>query len=128
MANEFRDDLPSECPPADAREISGAETVYRLVKNNPPIAGDFISRREQQPSAYFRNISECIVRGLSVFSHIEDIEGTLLLPKFRKSHFLCRVKLSGGAGKIKQTFKPSHHTWWPYNAYNILEVCEVVKK
>lgn len=115
-------------PPDNAREISGAETVYRLVENNPPTDGDFISQRERRPSADFRNISECIARGLSVFTRIEDIKGTLLLPKFRKGHFLCRVKLTGGAGRIKQTSKPSHHTWWPYKAYNILEVCEVVQK
>lgn len=128
MANQFRDDLPSGCPPVDAREVTGEESVFRLVRSNPPNASDFQSQRQKRPSASFSGVDECTTRGLSVYGSIADAKENLLLPKFRNGHFLCRLKLASGAGRIKQTFKPSHHTWWPYKAYNILAVCEVVQE
>ncbi len=127
MSN-FRDDLPSKCPPVDAREVASEESVFRLVRNNPPTVNDFKSQRQARPSASFSGVDECTVRGLSVYGSIGDAKEKLLLPKFRKGYFLCRLKLNRGAGRIKQTFNYSHHTWWPYKAYNIPAVCEVVQK
>ena len=45
--NNFRDDLPSGCPPVGAREVTSEESVFRLVRNNPPTANDFQSQRQK---------------------------------------------------------------------------------
>jgi hypothetical protein len=38
---------------------------------------------------------------------------------------ICRIALQPGAGNIQQTFQPSHHTWWPLAAFDILVNSEV---
>lgn len=43
---QYRDDLPENCPPVDARLISDERVVYRLLYGDVPTAADFISRWE----------------------------------------------------------------------------------
>jgi hypothetical protein len=43
----------------------------------------------------------------------------------RKNLLICSVELKAGAGTIKQTGTPTHHTWWPFADYPILEGCAV---
>jgi hypothetical protein len=45
------------------------------------------------------------------------------LPCLRGSR-VCAVRLGAGAGRLLQTFRPSHHTWWPFAAFDILGHCE----
>lgn len=45
------------------------------------------------------------------------------LPALRGKR-ICRVQLMAGAGRIRQTGKPSHHTWWPLADFDILGHCE----
>ena len=39
----------------------------------------------------------------------------------------CLVILTTGAGRIKKTGGSSHYTWWPYDRYDILAHCQLVK-
>jgi hypothetical protein len=124
---EYREKLPDLCPPSDAQEINTEFDVFRLVNGKPPTDGDFKSQRALRPEARFRDIDECIARGLSVDKKINDANNTKKLPKFR-DFVVCRVRLHAGAGRIKQTGKrQSHHTWWPYHSYDILCRCEVLE-
>ena len=97
--------------------------MFRLVRNNPPTEDDFRSLRAERPLALF-SVSECLARGVSVYERQADCEKTRKLPRFRNNH-VCRVQLNSGAGHIQQTFKPSHHTWWPFAAYNIVKHSQV---
>lgn len=121
----YREALPDGCPPEESDEITAEQTVYRLVKGKTASPGDFQSQRAKRPDAKFSNITECQARGVSVFADRHDArEKALKLPVFR-GFFLCRVSLQAGAGRIQQTFQPSHHTWWPLADFTILDHCEV---
>ena len=119
----YREPLPADCPPDEAAEIATERVVFRLVRGNPPGINDFRSQRAERPAMVFK-ISECLIRGLSVYAQRADCEKTRKLPRFRDS-FVCRVRLVMGAGRIQQTFQPSHHTWWPFADFDILEYCNV---
>lgn len=115
----YREPLPEGCPPAAADEVVAPREVFRLVSADPPTEADFQSQRAQNPAGNF-SFSECQARGLSVFADPHDaMDRALKLPKFR-GYLTCRVVLKPGAGRVQQTFKPSHHTWWPFAAFDIL--------
>jgi hypothetical protein len=117
----YREPLPADCPPDEAVEIAAERIVFRLIRSNLPRLNDFRSQRAERPEAVFR-ISECLIRGLSVYGERADCEKTRKLPRFRNS-FVCQLRLVMGAGRIQQTFQPSHHTWWPFAEFDILEYC-----
>ena len=95
--------------------------VFRLVRSNLPTLDDFRSQRAERPNAVFQ-LSECQARGLSVFANRQDSERALKLPRLR-GRFVCQLQLDAGAGRIQQTGRPSHHTWWPLAAFDILAHC-----
>jgi hypothetical protein len=117
----YREALPSQCPPEAANEITADLEVFRVVKKNPPTNQDFRSQRAMQPAAVWE-ISECLACGLSVFAEKRDGEKALKLPRLRGG-MLATVRLTQGAGRIQQTFRPSHHTWWPFADFDILAHC-----
>jgi len=119
----YREELPEDCPPAAAEEIAAARDVFRLVRNSPPTLEDFRSQRAEKPDATFQ-VTECQARGLSVFAERRDSEKALKLPTLR-GRLICRLRLETGAGRIQQTGRPSHHTWWPLAAFDILAHCGV---
>ena len=120
----YRDPLPEGCPPDAAEEIGTERIVFRLVESDPPTALDFLSQRQEKPERIFAGVSECQARGLSVFAERPDAAKALKLPRLRNRK-ICRVVLPAGAGRIQQTSKPSHHTWWPLAAFDILANCMV---
>ncbi len=124
MADAYREELPEQCPPAEALKIETDICVFRLVKNSPAAEEDFMSQRALSPNAKFR-VDECIARGLSVWVTQTEAENARKLPKLRTMS-VCRVRLCAGAGKLMQTFKPDHRTWWPFASFPILSRCEVV--
>lgn len=121
----YRDPLPEGCPPGAAEEITAARVVFRLVRSVPPSAGDFLSQRQEKPDRVFSGVTECQARGLSVFADRRDAEGRALKLPHLKDRKICQVTLPAGAGQIQQTFQPSHHTWWPLAAFDILAHCGV---
>lgn len=114
----YREPLPEGCPPEEAEEIAESREVFRLVRNNPPRFDDFRSQRAEKPDAVFQ-VTECQARGLSVFADRRDSERALKLPTLR-GRLICRLRLEPGAGRIQQTGRPSHHTWWPLADFDIL--------
>ena len=119
----YREPLPEGCPPGAADEIAAPREVFRLVRGNPPTVDDFKSQRAEKPDAVFQ-VPECQARGLSVFAERRDSERALKLPTLR-GRLICRLRLDTGAGRIQQTGRPSHHTWWPLAEFNILANCGV---
>ena len=115
----YREPLPSGCPPDTAEEIVHPRDMFRLVRTDPPTAKDFRSQRAEKPDRTFPKIDECQARGLSVHAERRDSEKALKLPALR-GRLICRLRLGTGAGKIQQTGQPSHHTWWPLADYDVL--------
>ena len=122
----YRGKLPSGCPPKEAREIVGEKICYRLVQNAPPKGEDFRSQRALQPNQDF-GISECTVRGLSVFMKPADAERAAKRSRNLQGAKVAKLTLEQGAGYIKKTGTRSHHTWWPYKQFDILANCEVME-
>ena len=121
----YREPLPEGCPPDSSVEIASETRVFRLVKACPATPDDFCSQRAEKPQAVFKGCTECQACGVSVFTERQDaVQKALLLPRFRGFQ-ICPVRLVAGAGRIQQTFQPSHHTWWPLAEFDILAHCEM---
>lgn len=121
--NPFREPLPPSCPPRTASAVVADRVVYRLIRATPPCNDDFRSLRALRPEGAW-DLDECQVRGLSVFDNTDAAANVARLPRM-KSRIICRVRLHDGAGFIKKTSGPGHHTWWPFAGYDILARCEV---
>jgi hypothetical protein len=121
----FRDLLPAGCPPDAAAEIATSRVVFRLVCTDPPTQDDFLSQRQENTSKVFSGVSECVVCGVSVFADKNDAVAKARKLQHLKNRKICRVTLTAEAGRIQQTFQPSHHTWWPLAEFDILAHCGV---
>ena len=125
--NLYREPLPEDCPPETAEEIASPRIVFRMVRNNPPLADDFRSQRAENPGKEFEDISECRARGVSVYSSRAVVNRWARSLHFKRQGMLvCQVDLARGAGQIQKTGGRAHYTWWPLAAYDILAVCLVV--
>lgn len=107
--NQWFEDLPEQCPPTDAFHPSG-EIYYRLVHDVNNVEVDLVSQRYTDSSKKFSQ-DECICCAVSVFTNLEDCEKIIKLPRHR-SKKVYKLKLTESDGLVKQTFKPSHHSWW----------------
>lgn len=123
MAHRFAEELPENCPPADAISPD-SKTFYRLVSNNPPVDDDFRSQRKLFPARQF-NVDECQALSLSVFSDVESIKQILKF-KTHKNKKIAQILLAAADGVVKQTGNTvSHYSWWkttdfqPNNAHVI---------
>lgn len=109
----WRNHLPDNCPPDDAKIPSG--TFYRLINGARPKAKDFLSHRELYPDREFKE-PECEVCGVSVFAEIEGIKQLLRrTPALRKRKRLAKGEPQEDCGIAKHTpsyTHKSHHTWW----------------
>ena len=121
----FRDELPEGCPPENADKIREETICYRLVHNDPAIVDDFRSQRTLEPNRDF-GVSECRARGLSIFMQAADAVRVAQRSRNLRGAKLAQLTLNQGAGYIKQTGSGSHHTWWPYKAFDTLANCEVM--
>ena len=117
----YREPLPENCPPETAEEITEPRIVYRLVRHNPPIDGDFRSQRAEKPQQHF-DVPECQVRGVSVFDNYGVAVNWTKSRNLRGTQ-VCRVTLNRGAGRITKTGSRAHYTWWPLANYDILANC-----
>ncbi len=111
MVMKWFEELPSQCPPADAVPAQGR--FFRIAKGLPTESQDYLSQRSLQPDKVFigEGIDECIVRSVSVFSNLDDAKRRLRLPKFR-SQTIVAIDLEPSDGVIKKTFGPCHYSWW----------------
>ena len=122
----YRDELPPGCPPEEAKEITTETICYRLVRNDPPTDEDFRSQRTLEPNRDF-GVSECRAKGLSVFMQPRDATGAANRSRNLRGAKVAQLTLNTGSGYIKKIGGRSHHTWWPYKAFDILANCEVIK-
>lgn len=118
----FREPLPPGCPPVESREITSDLVVFRIIRAETAANDDFHSQQFLQPQAKF-NVSPCRARGLSVNTTLDHAVSLLKLPKL-SGGTVCRIRLRAGTGRIQQTGRWSHHTWWPLASFDILAACE----
>lgn len=106
----FPSDWPADCPPADADDASGV--VFRLVKGDPPTAGDFVTHFE---SGRLPNAPACLRCGLSVFRELQDaVHLRRLFPRLGSMIAQGTLQSSHGKTKLTSGQQPTHTTWWAY--------------
>jgi hypothetical protein len=121
---QYKEELPDECPPQDAEDIQSI-VFYRLVESHPPTAKDFLSLKAQSPSKVFKS-HECEARAVSVSVELDGALDLLKLPT-QKGKQIAKLSLGANTGKHKRTFaRAHHHSWWIYNFCDPLLYCEVV--
>jgi len=103
------EELPIQCPPEDAI-IPSNEPYYRLINNeNNPIV-DMISQRYEYPKKIFP-IDECTCMSVSIFNNRNSCEAMLKFPRHQHKK-VYEFSLSEADGRLKQSFKPNHFSWW----------------
>lgn len=118
----YRDELPLDCPPPGAREITGRRIVHQFVRRLPPAPQDFRSQRQRRPEADRSASDECIAAGLSVFADPAEMAGMQRRGYFAR-RIICRIELGPGAGAILKTRGGYHYTWWPAADWDISSRC-----
>jgi hypothetical protein len=117
--------FPPQCPPSEAKDASAE--VFRLVRWNPPSAGDFKSWAEMHPKKWLGN---CKASGLSVFTVKSD--ALQMVRRVRGMSALgdaiASANLSPETGKLKHTPHNgnSHHTWWAPDGFDHAAAFKVV--
>jgi len=106
----WHEQIPEQCPPKDSIDPNGEE-YYRLCKSNPAVSSDFCSQKKENPDRKFAGIPECILFSVSIWS---DKSKCLEQKKYptQKNKKLGKFVLNKEDGKIKNTFKPNHFSWW----------------
>lgn len=112
----WHEDLPQNCPPSDAESPDG-RTFYRLCKTNPADTADFISKHQENPNNTFAGVSTCILRAVSIWN---DKNKCAEQRKFKtqRDKLVGEIILSEHDGLVKQTFQPSHYSWWRSDHFN----------
>ena len=110
-------DFPPNCPPDEAGPADGP--YYRIVNNDPPNLGDFVSvyhlnRERAKNQIKDGKISLCETMGLSTFTDEEHARACARqFP--RLGNKIVKLILGDEAGKVLPTPREiwiSHHTWW----------------
>lgn len=99
---QFRDHLPSNCPPPDAD--SPIIEVYCLVDSDQPTEKDFLSLKERRPNDTFDfdndPILVCQACGLSVFTDLHGIELAKSVSRSLKKKKIAKGLLSQESRKM----------------------------
>lgn len=112
----WHEELPQNCPPKNSKEPNGDE-FYRLCAGNPALSSDFWSQKKENPHRKFGGIPPCVLSSVSIWN---DKNKCLELKKFptQKNKKLGKVILNPSHGKIENTFKPNHFSWWRSNNFD----------
>ena len=113
---DWHEELPNNCPPKDAFEPKG-RVFFRLCKSNPADTSDFYSQKKEHSERTFAGVSECILRAISLW---DDQHKCLKQKKYptQKNKVLGKIVLNKNDGRIKNTFKPNHYSWWRSNTFD----------
>lgn len=122
---EWSEPLPDQCPPDTAFDTDGF-IFYRLCETDTPTENDFKSQRHISPNKPFKysngeDISECILRSLSVWDNIDSCLNLMKLPR-NKGKLTMKLELITSDGRALNTFKPKHYSWWRTKSFDITRV------
>ena len=118
--------FPDQCPPKTSSEAKG--DLFRFVNNDPPQATDFVSYHSL--GIKYRKSQHCEACGLSVlFSETYVKQLWKATPFVRKKYkYVAKGMVTPDWGKIAQTGRSSHYTWWvpegksPELIFSVIEI------
>jgi hypothetical protein len=117
----WAEDLPPNCPPADAIEPVN-DPFYRLVGNVPPSDEDFWSQRKLYPLKKF-NTTECMACSCSLSSTIDRCVELSKLPALQNKR-IVELLLPPKSGLIKKTgVNADHFSWWRAKDFDPIPIC-----
>ena len=102
--------LPGACPPRDATAPPMVD-FFRLVSALPVSEGDFLSQRALSPRRRLRNVSECVMRSVSLFCELSAVREIQKFPYFQ-GKLIIRFRLTPAAGLVSAPSSRSHVSWW----------------
>jgi hypothetical protein len=109
---DWPDYFPIQCPPLTA--VPTEKSVYRLVRNEPPIEDDFLSNKQEAMSGVWPG-KECEACGLSVLNSYDKADKTIRTYKKKfKLHKIAKGTIAQSTGVVAKTFGSGHFTWWLY--------------
>lgn len=116
--------LTPSCPPSHSTAAPDGLTVFRFVKNTPPKALDFHSKREKYPDAPPQP-NECQYRSISCWESESKARDILKLP-IRRGQGIARLTLHRASGAIERR-ADGHISWWACKGFDpIAATIEVV--
>ena len=120
----FRDEFPSNCPPATARAIEGV--FYVGHRYSPPGPDDLKTAAQNKR---FQDKCECERRSYSVMKDLSDVRSLLeLYPK--RYRYISRGTIKEHHGVCLSTESrnhKSHHSFWRYESVSITDIfCESI--
>jgi hypothetical protein len=119
----FPKHFPEQCPPDTASDVRGE--LFRFVTHKPPDASDFVSHYSLGKK--FDKGKLCQACGLSVLLTEADVKECLKTSPFFRKKYIARGRVAPEWGKIAQTGKGAHHTWWVTEGKNPEVLFDVVE-
>lgn len=97
-------------------------TLYRACDTDPPTAEDFTSHVESAlPRKKKRaDAKKCNHWGLSVWTSEEAAAHAQKLFDWLKPKHIFFAEVTAEDGKLAQTGKPEHYTFWPFSGINLV--------
>lgn len=122
----YLEDLPEQCPPANAKDQQFGP-AYRILPKAEPAIEHFYSYSKlglTKPGG----VDECRYRSCSMFTNILQARAIATLPKKRAtSTHLAKVVVQAGFGTSWLNSKTDHVDFWPYDTFDVAAaVTEVV--
>jgi hypothetical protein len=115
----------ANCPPGNA-EAKDA-TFFRACDNDPPTEEDFTSHVQSRLPRKRKKAKPDICEhwGLSGWISHEDAVHAQQIFDWLKSKYIFRANIQSSEGRVMQTGKPPHHTFWPCNGVDLLGRAEI---
>ena len=127
---QFREELPPDCPPESATEITEPITRYRLLRNPTPEEADFDSyaRQRGSPNPRLRRTA-CEQHGISLMTSLQEARNLLgsHYNRDRRWQAIGMLTIPPGAGRLNSVESSGHQTWWPSRELNPSEECRTVR-
>ena len=120
---KFPAHFPAQCPPGTSFDATGE--LFRFVDHKPPEASDFVSNHLLGKK--YEKAKHCQACGLSILTCEADVQLFLkAVPYFRKK-FVAKGTVSPDWGKMEQTGRAPHHTWWVPDGKNPETIFAVIE-
>ena len=121
----YTEQLPPNCPPDEATGVNA--TLFRACDSDPPTDEDFTSHVESQLHRKRRRADPAICThwGLSVWTSRDDAAHAQQLLDWLKPKYIFSGDVRPADGKLAQTGKLGHHTFWPYLGVHLIERFEM---
>ena len=126
---QYREPLPSDCPPSGAREITEQVVRYRLLMKSSPAQEDFDSyvKIKGGPNPKVRR-TPCEQNGLSLYTSLPAAQKQMTghFNKDGRWQSIGELTIRAGAGKFNPVEADGHQTWWPSIDFNPVPSCKVI--